>query len=232
MGIKVNEDIVTDGLVLMFDPLNNNCFTEGSSELLDLKRNGQTATFIGTETPSVNKEVGYVSLNGQDQRTDIPLTTSISGIYTIDLWFRPHALPKEQYGANTPIYAHQMGTTFSIFMWPEENGESSVAVCYDDSRYFEAGRSKKSAKIGEWMNFTFVRYEGRQLAYYINGELDTPEFTNSDGLRNTATMHFGYDSRFQLYTQMDMGIVKHYTRSLSENEVKKNFEAHRDRYGI
>lgn len=200
------------------------------------------AGFTNSPTKTRGREKGRFSLdNSSDQSIyvthDLGIDVS-TDYYSIEIWFRLNTLPTADYGDNTPIYGDRQGSNYMIFCYPASGGKSNLGVCYDDSRYNSNHRSTYSISAGEWVQFVHVGipYSGARgkLKYYINGELDRSEFISSDssGYSVPNTLYVGRDNRYGVNSDLDIGIIKHYGKEITAEEVKQNFYAHKSRFGI
>lgn len=85
-----------------------------------------------------------------------------------------------------------------------------------------------------WYHAVCVREVGVDNRIYINGLLNnTSNISNLSVLSSSSTMRVGFSSSnyIQQYFPGKISVVRMYSKALSNNEVKKNFDAHKSRYG-
>lgn len=246
MAVFSGPEVVNDGLVLHLDAANDRSYPGSGTTWSDLsKSNNSDSSLLGGVTIGDNSFVldgtdDYISVS----HPGINASNINNGIdtYTIEIWFRMLTLPTADFASNNPIYGSQIGTNYMILCYPETN----LGVSYDDSRFNDNHKSTKTITANEWVQFVHVgiphvidtgalgiRNVGK-LKYYVNGQLDREEFTSSDpnGYSIPNPMFVGRDTRWNVYSHMEIACIKHYDRELTADEIKQNFEATRSRYGI
>ena len=203
------------------------------------------AQFTNSPTKSAGSEKGRFTLDAaSSQRISVTHGLSIdlsSDYYSIEVWFKMNTLPTANYAQNQPIYGARIGSDYMIFLYPASGDKSDIGVSYDDSRFNANHRSNYSVSSGEWVQFVHIGipyvengYNRGKGKYYVNGELDRDTFTSSDsnGYGIPSPFYIGYDARHNVYSDLDIGIIKHYDREITAEEVKQNFYAHKSRFGI
>lgn len=86
-----------------------------------------------------------------------------------------------------------------------------------------------------WYHVVCVREVGVNNRIYINGSLDnTSDISNLSVISSTSSMRVGFSSSnyIQQYFPGKISVVRMYSKALSNDEVKKNFDAHKSRYGL
>lgn len=225
MTINYNPTIVTDGLVMCIDAMSSRSY-DNTSIMKDLVKN-TNVTLINNPTHNYS----YISFNGTNQRGECSLAVAPTTTTTYEILFSMRSLPTGEYATNNHICGGEVGNNISLNLYPI-SGTTRIGVVYDDSRYAAEHASNKSIESGEWVHFIWLSNTGNQLTYYINGELDRPEFTAIDATAATLVWEFARDSRWSTYSELDLSLFRVYGRHLSDQEIKQNFEAVRGRFGL
>jgi hypothetical protein len=234
MGFSRGPKIVTDGLVLCLDGINSKSYPGSGDIWYDLIDPSTTMNLINSPTQTPN---GF-SFNGIDQYAkgiNMP-NFQLSESYSIEVVFRLLTLPTETYNDNMHILLGQVGNNHTIFVYPQQNGSSSIGMCYDDSRYQTKHKSFKRISKDEWVSFHVNGYPSTlgDLEYYMNGKLDTPRFTSGDsnGSGFSSTWRLGFDGRWNKYSHLEVGVIRLYNRTLTDQEIKQNYNATKSRFGL
>jgi hypothetical protein len=235
------ENVTTDGMVMCLDALYAPSYPRTGTGWTNLSGNGANAALANGASWSSS---GYMSTDGVNDRIDVvrPWSPNLAtDYYTIEVWFRPNALPSAQFSTNSPVFGARIGSDYMIFLYPAVNGQSKMGVSYDDSRYTSAHQSTATISSNEWVQFVHVGipyvengYNRGKLKYYVNGALDRGTFTSSDsnGYGIPNPFYVGYDARWGAYSNLDMAIIRVYNRELSATEILNNFNAQKNRFGL
>jgi|TARA_B100000900_G_scaffold362750_1_gene336266 hypothetical protein len=236
MGIIVGrKPIVENGLVFCVDVLSKDSYIGSGTTINDI-----VGSFDGTSVPSgtlTNSSIstsptphmlfdgsGYLQLSGHRP------TTLHTNSNTLEIWFQNNTgggyegifsegVPYQVYAVNNKIEAY--------LRKPGESGGS----------YFISGATTNT--IGSdtaWTLVSLVR-DVTEFKYFINGVLDktitgitaTDVVESSTGRQDTligtyATGQFRYTG--------GVGPVRQYNRALSADDILKNFNAQKERFGL
>ena len=150
-------------------------------------------------------------------------TEEIEGYWIIDSLFEPAALVKN---ASVTV--------------TDDNGNAHQFSFIESVIALDAGYSVSS--INDVNNFRLNLYIDTSGTFYHNGEVMKGQFQNlitANGIRTVSYNQNQVDNlaggryvNSQNYEAYDVAIIKLYNRTLSEEEVKGNFNAHRGRFGI
>ena len=224
MGLGHSPTIITEGLVYAIDPLNTRCYS-GSG----LTVNGLTSFGSGT----LINGVGFTSTNG--------------GCFTFDgtndyIDFGSSFLTNQSYSLE--FVFKTTTTNVSVMAGKWTGGADWWAGVYNDSKFRFSCNVIPSSKIDiiSTMNVnddvirnivatcdanTYI------IRLYVNGVL------NATGNGTTSPQDPGgiftfskFGSSGNFYLAGTLYNFKVYNRALSATEIKQNFEATRDRYGI
>ena len=246
MSFSRGPKIVTDGLVLCLDAANPKSYPGSGDVWYDLSGNGFDASLINEPVYTPGPQ-GHFSFNGVNQKatqTGLPAVDLSNDSYTIELWFKVSALPTDTIdsgnGDTGPLYGSRFGSNYQLFVYVNTGGVSNLGACYDDSRNNGNHRTNKSIITNEWVQFLHVGLPSGdgtnrgKFKYYINGRLDKDETLSSDsnGYSFPTSFNIGFDSRFNVYGQLDMALLKRFNRELSESEIFQNYNATKSRFNL
>ena len=232
-------DVETNGLVVNLDAKNLVSYPREGSVWKDLTQN-RHSVLLRNEAP-YNKE-GYISFDGIDQYADFSSVhrfntgEGIGSNYTFEVWFKMRTLPTANYGPNGHIWGGQNGNDLVLYLNPvDANGISKGNMVYDDARYTESHMTTGGFRANEWNQWVIVG-DGvnHTLTHYINGELDRLDSPVQSSQREKTwdSERFAHDTRWGTFSELDLAIARQYNLKLSAEQVKKNFRAHRNRFGI
>ena len=228
MGLGHSPTIITDGLVFSLDAANKRCYS-GSGTSSNSLIGGIGATLInGVGFTSTNN--GYFSFDGSDDYIDFGNDSSLSAIggnsnVTASAWVYYTA-----YGGGGASYSVITVKGFP-WTWLMEN--------YLNTFSFRISAGGSDVNVGDtsthllntWYNVVGT-YDGSNMRIYVNGVLkNTRAQTGTLGTNSTTAKIGTYEGTNYNLTGR-IANVSIYNRALSAQEIKNNFEATRDRYGI
>jgi len=221
MALSHSPSIVTNGLLIFYDPANRRSYsgTGGTANDLCNFYNGNLTNGVGF-TSSNN---GLFSFDGTNDYIEIP-TLSINSSFTLDLFCYALNL------STTYVIAGKYGGGAYDFWLGISGGRFKFSISMPNK--IEPQTSTVSANT--WYHLVAV-YNASALtaSIYLNGVLaqtsnGSSAFQNPPG--NYAIGAFGAAGGF--YFPGYVASHKFYNRALSATEIKQNFNASRDRYRI
>jgi len=243
MAVRYNPSAVTDGLTIYLDAANTQSYPGSGSTWTDLTGNGFNATFVNS--PTHNTNTGYISFNGTDQYANhtVPQLTTGTDSFTFEVWFKMRTLPTGQYDTNGHIWGGENGNDVVLYVNPDglytSSGQSQLNLVYDDSRYYSdatAHFTDGTITANTWVHWVCQgRASDNTIAHYLNGSLDQTFSSVKVGQetkpRNADAM-IAYDSRYSKYSTLDCAVIKEYNRILTADEVARNFQGLKSRFGL
>lgn len=226
MGIAYNNSIVRDGLVLHLDAANPKSYPGSGTTWKDLSGNGNNGNLInGVSYSSDNK--GKFSFDGNDDRADFlnPTTLQLSS-FSLDFWVYFNSVNGSCLVSKRTSYLVNQAFNFFIFA-------SSNKINLD------VGNTRIESEVvnsGTWYNL-LATYDSSSLIarIYKNSTLIRQATNISNISDNSADISIGClrtTSGNAYHLNGDISLCSIYNKALSEEEVKKNFNSMRDRYGI
>jgi len=236
MALAHSPKIITDGLVLALDAGNAKSYNAGisTSAWNDLSGRGNHFTLSGS--PSLSADGKSLSFNGVDQYANIGsselnlapvITPNAESTRTIEIWAKVNATPGS--GTVGGLFGDQYSSTGALVV----RTDNKLMWRWDDS----GTPTQKVVQLGEWFQIVVLLQNSYQIEYYVNGQLDTAQFTSPDTSANICTgwsiarqnRDFSGDFR---HLNCNVSVAKQYNRALTALEIQQNFNATRSRFGI
>ena len=253
MSFNYSPKIVTDGLVFSFDPANTKCFVSGSTTANELKENttltfkykqynggvSDTLTIVAPDFDTNNSGSIYFNPSSDLTGTAIYLptgdtSTNLTTSVTLSVWFKktsPPSWPEIIAGKGF----NPGGQSYLIYIVDDTlrglvtttGGGTTITTNYD---------------LNIWNNVVLT-YDGSNMNLYLNGELKST--TPKTGNLSTITLPFfiacqyngGYfpstaPSKTGDYFSGYISYVKLYNKGLTTQEVIRNYNALKTRFGL
>ena len=242
----IGPNIVTDGLIISLDAASKKSYSGSGNTWYDLSDNGNNATTHNTIS-HLPTSSGEFLMDGGDEAIYVSPTDDFdhfkSGDFTIETFVRSDdkVYPRSRH----PLKLGHTVTSTSTIGWSvghqtcNNNIEVRVSdgtnISYTDLTHNNLEESTYYHRI-----FTVSRDNGCVTTYYLNGELVgthsaidvTGEIydpnQSSDYL--TAGLSFGYNWGWRFIGSIN--IIKVYNRVLSQQEVLKNYNSTKSRFGL
>ena len=239
MAVNYNTSIVTNGLVLALDAANRKSYSGSGTTWTDLSGNNNSSSLQNSPAYNTGNQ-GYFTFNGTNQYSSFTSTsgfgvTNAAPVATMSMWCNITRKGLSG-GANHQQIAgfrNDAGASFYFLVLDVAGGavttEARVATATNG---YDIGVSFLSY-IQTWTNVVFVVNSTRS-DLYINGAL-VGSNTNVTGNFAATTQAFRIGSNSVNNAYWVLGNVANflfYNRALLADEITKNFNAHRGRYGV
>jgi len=235
MGVSYGPSIVSDSLKFVIDAGNTRCFTPGNTSCVNIITEGAVTGAsgqpnAGTHTPNTANFPAYNAINGGvfdfagGRGMNIDEDLNISGAMTIDVWYYKNNSATQYLfdGRN------QNGNWFLV------NYQSKNINFHNNFQYnFDTTYNATNPDfINRWQHLC-ITSDATGPKLYIDGTERTNIAVNNNVVEDIRT-NFRIGTRFSTSTEWTgyMGPIKMYSRVLTEREVRKNFVAHRARFGV
>lgn len=213
-GFIPTQQIVTNGLIVNLDALNNSSYSGSGTTWTDISGNSNNGTLTNAPTYTSDSP-GYFTTNGTTNSIENINLSSYTNL-TIEMWIydaRTYGLDQDilTYNGNSGSYCYNYNAnTFRT------DGDFLVARSF-------SGISRPIRNT--WYHFCYVKNSN----LYLNNNMYTGTGTDRTyGTLSIANSRSGVNSRLN----GRIGSVRIYNRSLTSAEVSQNFNALRGRYGI
>jgi len=232
MAIAYNTSVVRDGLVLYLDAANPKSYPRTGTTINNLSNNLKNASMVGTTFNSENQ--GFFVFDGVDDGVNIS-SFSITNNFSVEFW----CLPESSHQIDVESTSSTAGTSGQKYLiganHMSSNGGFGVSVGNNGVSVYEHGDGYMppllvhETNINSFTQITIV-YVNKQPRLYINGVFIKNGLTSLKSSVFLIGNNVGYGD-YGRY-QGKLSCIKYYNRSLTENEIKQNFESLRGRYGI
>ena len=230
MAGNVAPNLVTNGLVLCYDPANTKSFVSGSTTLFDLTSSKDDGSLINGPTFN-SANGGSIVFDGVDDYVLCPKQTSLVSAtqFTMCAWMKRNL-------SNSLVFIGQIETL---------SNDIAFELWNDGNVYFEVGNGSNSYGVTSnnstlWQYLTMV-FDGTQtgnsnrLKTYINGSLLTLSYVGiippSTGTVNN-NLNVGAYLPGSNYSNGNISQVQIYNRALSAAEVLQNYNASKRKFGL
>lgn len=214
----IEENIVTNGLVLNIDPGNPNSYSGTGNTIYDLSGSGNTGTLTnGPIFSSLNS--GSLSYDGTNDSIVISRNNILSGTqnFTIEAFVYPIATNADHIFGN-----YNTGNTSGVELYLQSE---KVSLWYGNTITTSISNIQKY----KWHHLCATR-NGNSTNIYINGSLDnTGTNSGSIGTNSFYTIGNGYDYNTEAFLG-NISQVKVYNRALSAQEIQQNYNATKGRF--
>jgi hypothetical protein len=229
-----NPNIVTSGLVLYVDTADPNSYPGSGTVWYDLSGNGNNGTLVNGA--SYNATTGGISTNGTNSYMSFPgssISSTITTAVTMScfMYLTSTTLFGGIAGYNNP------GNPGQLFSFQVRNSNVSPAVVYftlyTTSGYIggSTGTGFASVSFNQW-NCVSATYDGTNIKVFLNGTRIATDTASGAFSSSAQGIFLGSDVTRARYAAGSWNSFQIYNRALSEAEIKQNFDALRDSYGI
>ncbi len=244
----IQASLVTSGLILHLDAGNSSSYSGSGTTWSDLSGNGRNATLINGPTYSSvdGGKIGFDGVNDYAEISNPPVLGS--GDFAIEVWFK----------RKTSTLAWDDTYLFSKWYTGAAGGSNEWALNFGDAQSSGMGNNlnfgleaqgggfygitSDEILINTWYQAVIVR-EGGTLKMYINGSLRTtatPSIVYYGLLGNKSINNAGRKLRLayhdysgsNLYSNVEVPIIRMYNRSLNDTEVAQNYLNNKSRFGM
>ena len=223
MSISYSPKIVTDGLVFSFDAKNPKCYSGSGTNCSDSII--QNAGLV--EGGATYNSDGYFSFVTDDYLR-FPNDTSLDNqSFSVEVFARTNSLSQngfwfEKGTVNTQYSLFQSGSV--ILFRSDPNNTNMINIT-----------TANYLNTTDWFHIVGTCTSGSQVLYIDGVSVGTGTTsgtfsTNSGGMSIGA--YGGYSGNKSYYYNGDIGVVRVYSKVLSQVEVQQNFQALRGRYEL
>ena len=227
MGTSYNSNIVTDGLVLCLDAANPRSYPLSGNTWYDLSGNSHHGTLVNGVGFDANN--GTLTFDGTNDKVTFATSSKFdfgTGNFTIQVWYNV------QYHTT---YHHfwTFGDQYHLAfkMTRPDSGLTTIYVAAGSNGPSSYGAINSQATLNTWQMATLVR-NGDNPSIYIDADNKGTKTgwlnADVDGSTNAGTTGWGWASE---YTKGNISQIKIYNKALSAEEVRRNYNATRGRYG-
>lgn len=213
MGTSYNSSIVTDGLVLCLDAANPRSYSGAGSTWSDLSGNSLNLTLVNNPTFSEDN-AGCIIFDGTN---DNAYTSSWSWPSSFSVVFAMYPLS----GISTFARIFSTG--------PTDNFEIAINTSRQISFYASFWRGNIfTLDANTWNHLAFIKQSSNMTIYKNSSQIYTASSVTSTA---GSSLYIGRRYNGIEPSNLKMSNVQIYNRGLSADEVRRNYNATRGRYG-
>lgn len=222
MAGRIAPNIVTNGLVLYLDASNSKSYISGSTLWNDMTVNGNNGTLTNGPTFNINNS-GSIRFDGVNDSVIIPYNPLIvtPSAFTLSLWVR--ILSFASFYRGLFVVGRSSNRWYSIYY---ANGYFVMATNTAPGNIF----SPNLIVNNQWYNVVFTA-SGSSGFLYENGVLVQTRSYIPPSIIDGSNFHLG-DSGLNEFAHCDIAMALEYNRALSSEEVLRNFNTTRSRFGV
>lgn len=220
MALAYNPTIVSNGLVVAYDPANPKCYPGSGVTFYDLSGNGNHGTLTNGPTIS-NNLAKYTVFDGSNDYIVSSNNTGIAGTAprTIMAWAW---MGNVSSSVVARIGASAENQAFEMQVW------SSKLIMHRYAGAPSHVESTSTVKLNRWYHFA-ISYDGSNVKFYIDGTYDG---ASSMSLNTAdAPLYVGYPvwgGNGHMNGNVSQTLL--YNRELSASEINQNYNATKGRY--
>ena len=237
MGIAYNTSIATDGLVFNLDAANIRSYVGSGNTSYSLNNNITLALNNGVGFTSTNR--GMFSLDGTNDymsSSDFNIPFTNNGQYTFEAVCKFNTNPN----AYQTVFLYGNSNYEGLILGKSRSGYANGAlyggVYWPGNAVISIGSSTGSQIVSMGLvHFTFTLSKPSTVyvaKLYINGVLDNTTTSSVTNYSLSTLNLFTVGGPNFDFVNGNIAVLKVYNRALSDAEVKQNYNALRDRFGI
>lgn len=248
MPLATTKNITNDGLVAYYDAGIQGSYSGSGSALTDLAKSYDSTLQLGTGYSNVNG--GTFTFDGIEDYIDVPSAIgAIGNLGTIDLWFKH---PGGGAGEMLIGWGDGTGSNRGGLSIGERNsgingeyleyGNLSDGVFSLVINLRDTGGNENFLKDNAWHHVGVI-VDGSNNRLFVDGTFPTTRFSAGSATANafintanTTAIHIGKRpfNAFpnSIWFEGNIATLRIYSRGLSDDEIKQNFEAERNRFGV
>lgn len=215
--------IVTDSIVFNIDAGNTSSYPGSGTTWTDLASSPLTGTLTNGPTYSTDGG-GSIDFDGTNDYVTWGAGTKLrfTASFTYNMWIKLSSIAQTNHG----VLQHQNSSSYTPYIQNNKFFVARAGVANDGT-----GTINPTVTQDAWQNWCIIWTYGQHIRYHLNGQLVacTP-----------LVQTFSYSGNFiigaattdSFYFKGKISQVQAYSKALSVDEVKRNFDATRARYGV
>jgi hypothetical protein len=228
MGLAHSPSVITDGLMVYLDAANTRSYPGTGNTWYDLRGN-RNFTLQNNPPFFANSAGGSIGFTAANSHHATATSLSSMSTWTVEVWVYHTGVSTGTYPAII-CEAYTTVLNYAIF-----SPDYSVSNFQLQTGYFNIGNwywtNRYTIQNNNWYHF-IGSYDGSNVKLYVNGVLQLTSASAVTPVSSNAGIYLMRRWDTAEYYGGRLNAVKIYNRALSATEIKQNFEATRDRYGI
>ena len=215
------------GLVLHLDAANPVSYPGSGTTWTDLSGNGSNVTLTSTSYNAANG--GSIEFNGTSSYANFAANIGSTNVVTVEMWVKTNAATNGMYFG------------FNAYDAWTNSGNLGYNTANSDLYGFNSTQVDYLDIVGNWRHLVFVMYANSltKNKIYVNGESQSMStisagFTSANAIFNSGAgkisgwTYTGQANSFLM--NMNVAVFKLYTRELTAQEIRNNFNAESPRF--
>jgi hypothetical protein len=237
MSAHCGPNIVEDGLVLCLDAGNIRSYPGNGTLWTDLSESGNDGTLINGAVYNTNNKGSFTFDKVNDYCSVVPINRGTST--TLDVWFNTTSV-STNIAIRQYLYTQQQNPpTLAVYTYQQRHG-IHIAGDLIHFQYFTTDNGNETLatangliSANKWFNVS-ATLDNSISKIYINGNLSIEKTGKAAKatIVNQGYIGIRLDANATDIFGGQISSVKEYSRALSSQEIKQNFEATRRRYGL
>jgi len=230
MSLGHGAGIIRNGLVLHLDAANLKSYPGTGTAWNDLSGQSNNGTMINGVGYNV-ADKGFMTFDGVDDTINCgpvsQIGSSLTGL-TVSVWINTNS------STTRMILENGTNHTTNTFYLAQENNNYYTFEVYGAGGY-DVVYANYIYQLNTWYNLVGVWSSGNNVDMYTNGTVSNGQRGGSirtSVITGNTNMFVGSRAGTVIPFSGKIGDVKLFNRALSAQEIQKNFEALRGRYGI
>ena len=236
MGTFYNPKIISDQLVFCIDPSNTKSYSGTGDTIIDVSNNigsiskSSGLAFAGSES---QKYFDY-DYNVNTDSITVPHNSVLNYDYqnwSYNLWIYRESADQSGW---QQIFIKGSGNNRRPGVWFYSNDTTALHLTWNVQGSGQQSISKTAfdIPIGEWFNIV-VQARAGTLMSFLNAVKDTNTFSISDRAANSTDLTIGANSTTgYVSANMRLGYFSAYNTSLTDDQIVKNYNALKARFGL
>ena len=179
--------------------------------------------------------IHYLTFDGTDDHTTIADSTNwdfSNGDFTLEAWIHPTSMTDSSGNSGTIICQDDNNVSKAWNLRLNSNATLLLRYTTDGSNENDITSSATGISINNWYHVLFVR-SSNTYAFYVNGVAKGTGSLSATIYNSSTSVLVGARGGPNLYFTGRMGILRIYKGTgLAAAQVKQNFNAERNRFGI
>ena len=229
MGIAYNTSIVSDGLMVYLDAANTRSYPGAGNTWYDLRGN-RNFTLLNNPPFFANSAGGSIGFTAANSHHATATSLSSMSTWTVEVWIFHTGVSTGTYPA---IICEALGggalnfalfsPNYSVSNFQLQTGYYVGNVWYWTNNYNIAQNN--------WYH-VIGSYDGSNIKLYVNSVLQLTTASVATPISSNSGIYLMRRWDSADYFGGSLNTVKIYNRALTQQEIRQNFNATRDRYGI
>jgi hypothetical protein len=225
--------LVTSGLVLNLDAGNPASYPGSGTTWSDLSVSANNGTLTNGPTYSAADGGGSIGFDGTNDGVGLSSEYGTTNNFSVELWVLPAAIHQID-AENTAGYDGTAGQKYIIGAAQKgSNSGFGLSIGTNGVSVYEHGNNYMPCLLAQSTTITsfthvLIVYTNKKPSLYLNGQWVKDGLTSPKALVYLSAQFIGSSPHYN----GKLASLRYYNRSLTAAEIKQNFNAQNDRFGL